>query len=113
MVPRVVHSIDDAVSVRVEDVEIFRYVHRPQTPPYEGPKPYLHPVRTLDGDVVTGYRPHDHRWHKGGEHWLDERRELTVRDVEDDSWALEFATGLTNVRGDRERLETYLKRHPR
>ncbi|MFI6290470.1 DUF6807 family protein [Nonomuraea sp. NPDC050790] len=21
--------------------------------------------RTLDGDVVTGYRPHDHRWHKG------------------------------------------------
>src|SRR3954454_12740441 len=34
-------------------------------PPFEGPKPYLHPVRTLAGDVVTGYRPHDHRWHKG------------------------------------------------
>ncbi|MFG2002823.1 PmoA family protein [Spirillospora sp. NPDC048911] len=57
-----------AVSVaepRVGEVEILRYVHRPVMDPFEGPKPYLHPVRTLAGDVVTGYRPHDHRWHKG------------------------------------------------
>lgn len=30
-----------------------------------GPKPYLHPIRTLSGAVVTDYRPNDHRWHKG------------------------------------------------
>ena len=146
-----------ALALRARGVELFRYVYRPDMPPFEGPKPYLHPVRTLAGDVVTGYRPHDHRWHKGiqltashvsgqnfwgggsyvrgqgyvdlpnvgvmrhkefaevaagriaerltwhtqaGEHWVDEFRTLTVRDVEDDSWALEFATSLTNVRGE-------------
>ena len=29
------------------------------------PKPYLHPVRTLAGELVTAFRPHDHVWHKG------------------------------------------------
>jgi hypothetical protein len=161
---RVVHDIDEAVSVRVmgggSPVEILRYVYRSRMPAVEAPKPYFHPLRTLAGDVVTGYRPHDHRWHKGiqmtvshlsgenfwgggsyvrgrgyldlpnvgsmrhedfaswttardqvslnewltwrtqtGEQWVDERRELTVRDVEDESWALEFGTELTNVRG--------------
>ncbi|MFI0443879.1 PmoA family protein [Actinomadura sp. 6N118] len=55
----------DTISMRVGEVEILRYVHRPVMDPFEGPKPYLHPVRTLAGDVVTAYRPHDHRWHKG------------------------------------------------
>lgn len=45
-------------------VELFASVHRPEAA-WEAPKPYLHPVRTLAGDVVTGYRPDDHRWHKG------------------------------------------------
>ncbi|MFI9587693.1 PmoA family protein [Streptomyces sp. NPDC052236] len=156
-------TADDAVSVYADDVELLRYVHRPDMPQFEGPKPYLHPVRTLAGDVVTAYRPHDHRWHKGiqmtashvsgqnfwgggsyvrdqgyvdlpnigtmrheeftasetgaagdrvhvaqrltwhtsaGEHWVDEQRELTVRDADETSWALEFATELTNVRGE-------------
>ncbi len=30
---------------------------------------------------------------------MDEERELTVRDVEDGSWALDFSTSITNVRG--------------
>ncbi|MGH3390713.1 MAG: DUF6807 family protein, partial [Actinomadura sp.] len=60
-----VDRTDRALSVWTHDVEILRYVHRPEMDPFEGPKPYLHPVRTLAGDVVTGYRPHDHRWHKG------------------------------------------------
>jgi hypothetical protein len=147
---------DRALSVHAGGVEILRYVYRPDTPPFEAPKPYLHPVRTLAGDVVTGYRPHDHRWHKGvqmtashlsgqnfwgggswvrdqgyldlpnlgtmrhgeftavgaqgwtellswhtqqGDHWIDERRSMAVRDVEGGSWALEFTTELTNVRG--------------
>ena len=31
----------------------------------ESPRPYLHPVRTRGGDLVTAFRPHDHVWHKG------------------------------------------------
>jgi len=59
-------GIDErALTVVAGDVEILRYVYRPDMPAFEGPKPYFHPVRTLAGDVVTGYRPHDHRWHKG------------------------------------------------
>ncbi|MEV7968905.1 PmoA family protein [Sphaerisporangium sp. NPDC088356] len=135
-------------------VELMRYVYRPEMPAFEGPKPYFHPLRTAAGDVVTAYRPHDHRWHKGlqmtvshlsgqnfwgggsyvrelgayadlpnvgtmrheefttpgrerltwhtraGEHWVDEVRELAVRDVEDGSWALDLSTSMTNVRGE-------------
>jgi hypothetical protein len=147
---------DEALTASVGDVEIFRYVHRPSTPAFEGPKPYLHPVRTLAGDVVTAFRPHDHRWHKGvqmtatdvsgenfwggvtyvrdrgyaalsnvgtmrheefevdgarfderlswfteeGERWVGESRSFTVRDVEDDSWTLDFATTMTNLRAE-------------
>ncbi|WP_329790708.1 PmoA family protein [Lentzea sp. DG1S-22] len=147
---------DEELVASAGDVEIFRYVHRPSTPAFEGPKPYLHPARTLAGDVVTAFRPHDHRWHKGvqmtatdvsgenfwggvtyvrdqgyvvlpnvgtmrhdgfavdgphveellswfteaGEHWVGERRSFAVRDVEDDSWTLEFATALTNLRSE-------------
>ncbi|OXM59783.1 oxidoreductase [Amycolatopsis vastitatis] len=155
MNPEIVR-IDDALVVRAGDVELFRYVYRPEASPFEGPKPYVHPVRTPAGDVVTAYRPHDHRWHKGiqmtatdvsgenfwggvtyvrdqgyvelpnvgtmrhedlvvagagfterltwhtqaGEHWVDEVRELTVQDVDSESWALRFGTELTNVRGE-------------
>jgi hypothetical protein len=45
--------------------EIFRYVYRPWDPQLESPRPYFHPLRTLDGDLVSLYRPHDHVWHKG------------------------------------------------
>ncbi|WP_053731487.1 PmoA family protein [Nocardia sp. NRRL S-836] len=156
--PVISRQDDDALVVSAGAAELFRYVHRPSTPAFEGPKPYLHPVRTLAGDVVTGFRPHDHRWHKGvqmtatdvsgqnfwggvtyvrdegyvvlpnvgamrhqnfttsgtgdelrigerlswfteaGQHWVEEARELTVRDVEAETWALEFATTLTNLR---------------
>ncbi|CAM3827352.1 PmoA family protein [Kibdelosporangium persicum] len=150
---------ESTLGVGAGDVEIFEYVYRPSMPAFEGPKPYLHPVRTLAGNVVTAYRPHDHRWHKGiqmtasdvsgqnfwgggtyvrgqgyvdlpnvgtmrhegftiseegperirfgerlswhtqaGEHWVDEVRMFTVRDVDAAAWALDFATTLTNVR---------------
>jgi len=58
---------DDGASVLVswEGAELFRYVCRPDDPPLESPRPYLHPVRTLAGDLVTGCRPEDHPWHKG------------------------------------------------
>ncbi|MDH2424370.1 PmoA family protein [Sphaerisporangium sp. TRM90804] len=135
-------------------VELMRYVYRPRMPAFEGPKPYVHPLRTLAGDVVSCYRPHDHRWHKGlqmtvshlsgqnfwgggsfvrerkeyvdlpnvgtmrheeftapgrerltwhtqaGEHWVDELRELSVGAAGPGAWALDFATAMTNVRGE-------------
>ncbi|OKJ95131.1 oxidoreductase [Streptomyces sp. CB03234] len=62
--PRVVHAHGDHVSVSAGDVELLRYVYRPEAA-WEAPKPYIHPLRTLAGHTVTGYRPNDHRWHKG------------------------------------------------
>ncbi|MFY1637022.1 PmoA family protein [Solwaraspora sp. WMMB335] len=59
------HSVGRGVTVTAGGVELFRYTYRPDTAQLESPKPYLHPVRTLAGDVVTLFRPHDHVWHKG------------------------------------------------
>jgi len=58
---------DDHASVqaRWDGAELFRYVYRPDDPPLESPRPYLHPVRTLAGELVTDCRPADHPWHKG------------------------------------------------
>lgn len=58
-------EVDDAVVVEHAGVELARYVVRSDAPAFEAPKPYVHPLRTLAGHVVTNYRPHDHRWHKG------------------------------------------------
>jgi methane monooxygenase PmoA-like len=156
---RTLHELGKALTVSVGDVELFRYVYRPDTPAFECEAPYFHPLRTLAGEVVTGNRPHDHRWHKGlamtashvsgqnfwgggsyvadqgyvnlpnvgslrhrdfttladdgaftehvdwitadGEHWIDERRTVAVRDVDlaGGSWTLDFGTELRNVRG--------------
>nr|WSW64964.1 PmoA family protein [Streptomyces sp. NBC_00995] len=61
-----VHRPGDHITVAAADsgVELLRYVYRLEAA-WEAPKPYIHPLRTLLGRVVTGYRPHDHRWHKG------------------------------------------------
>ncbi|MET9084126.1 PmoA family protein [Streptomyces sp. NPDC004237] len=63
---RITHAHGDRVTVTepVTGVQLFAYVYRPEAA-WEAPRPYLHPVRTLAGDVVTDYRPNDHRWHKG------------------------------------------------
>ncbi len=60
-----VHEQDRSLRISHDDVELARYVHRPWDPQLESPKPYLHPLRTLGGDLVSLYRPHDHVWHKG------------------------------------------------
>jgi len=86
--PPVIARLDDEVLVvSAGDVELFEYVHAPSTPAFEGPKPYLHPVRTLAGQVVTAFRPHDHRWHKG--------LQMTATDVSGEN----FWGGNTYVRG--------------
>ncbi|MFF9815502.1 PmoA family protein [Streptomyces sp. NPDC014006] len=63
---RVHHVHGEHLTVEAADgVEILRYVYRPDPEPFESRKPYAHPLRTLAGRTVTGYRPSDHRWHKG------------------------------------------------
>jgi hypothetical protein len=65
MTVRMDHAVDRSVSVSAGDVSVFTYVYRPDTAPLESPRPYLHPVRTLGGDTVSMFRPHDHVWHQG------------------------------------------------
>ncbi|GAA4791166.1 PmoA family protein [Streptomyces ziwulingensis] len=63
---RVTHTHGEDIAVTAANgTEILRYVYRPDPDPFESRKPYAHPVRTLAGRTVTGYRPSDHRWHKG------------------------------------------------
>jgi hypothetical protein len=61
----VVHHHGERITVAARDTEILSYVYKPDPVAYESRKPYAHPLRTLSGSTVTGYRPHDHRWHKG------------------------------------------------
>ncbi|WP_432151977.1 PmoA family protein [Streptomyces sp. bgisy029] len=61
---RFVHHVDERVVLRYGGLDLLSLVYRPEAA-REAPKPYLHPLRTLAGRVVTGYRPNDHRWHKG------------------------------------------------
>lgn len=48
-----------------EPVDLVRYVYRPTDVQLESPRPYFHPLRTVGGDLVSLFRPHDHVWHKG------------------------------------------------
>ncbi|HEY2505870.1 MAG TPA: PmoA family protein [Streptosporangiaceae bacterium] len=56
---------DGAVTGTWRGTTLFEYVYQPTDPALESPRPYFHPVRTLGGDIVSLYRPHDHVWHKG------------------------------------------------
>ncbi|MET7669541.1 PmoA family protein [Micromonospora luteifusca] len=49
----------------VDGTEVARYVVDPALDARHGPRPYLHPVRTLGGTVVTDALPADHVWHLG------------------------------------------------
>ncbi len=84
----VTHTHGRDVSIGADAVELARYVYEPFPQRWEAPKPYIHPLRTLAGDVVTIFRPHDHRWHKG--------LQLTATDVSGTNiWG-----GHTYVRGE-------------
>lgn len=65
MTIQVTHSRGEHITVRSGDVELLRYVYAPDANAFEARKPYIHPLRTLAGHQVSGYRPNDHRWHKG------------------------------------------------
>jgi hypothetical protein len=56
---------DGSVRVSVGETDLAEYVIDPGVPQSDSPKPYLHPLRTIAGDVVSAIRPHDHTWHNG------------------------------------------------
>ena len=56
---------DTALSIARDDLELLRYVYRPDNDQFESPRPYFEPIRDLAGLQVSLYRPHDHVWHKG------------------------------------------------
>ncbi len=60
-----VHDESDALEIHYAGQQLLRYVYSPPEAQLESPRPYFHPLRTLGGEVVTLYRPHDHVWHKG------------------------------------------------
>jgi hypothetical protein len=59
------HEKGRAFTVTVGGVALLRYVYAPDTPDGESPRPYAHPVRSLAGDTLSGFRPNDHPWHHG------------------------------------------------
>jgi hypothetical protein len=62
---RLAHVHESHLDVSYDGVLLARYVYRPDFPQIEALKPYIEPVHTIGGDLVTTYRPHDHVWHKG------------------------------------------------
>jgi len=61
----IIHHLGREVVAERDGVTLFRYDYGGDLPADEAPKPYMHPVRTLAGDAVTGFRPTDHPWHHG------------------------------------------------
>jgi predicted dehydrogenase len=53
------------VRARLSDTEVAVYRDGLGTIPTSSPRPYLHPVRTLAGVVVSAHHPADHDWHNG------------------------------------------------
>jgi predicted dehydrogenase len=50
---------------RLSDGEVAEYRDGLGTIPTSSPRPYLHPVRTRAGVVVSAHHPADHDWHNG------------------------------------------------
>src|SRR5687768_17541373 len=61
------HPQRDQVLVRasIDDGEVALYRDGRGTIPTSSPRPYLHPVRTRTGVVVSAHHPADHDWHNG------------------------------------------------
>jgi predicted dehydrogenase len=52
-------------SLTIDGQEIAEYQDGSRIRAVSSPRPYLHPVRTLAGTVVTDHQPLDHVWHLG------------------------------------------------
>lgn len=51
--------------IRIGDVVVAEHRTGAELPARLGPRPHLHPIRTLGGRVVTDTCPEDHPWHLG------------------------------------------------
>lgn len=60
-----IHDESEALEIHYGGQQLLRYVYMAPEAQLESPRPYFHPLRTLGGEVITLYRPHDHVWHKG------------------------------------------------
>lgn len=58
------HS-NDLITVTVGGQSVAEYHLTSDVDAVNTPKPYLHPLRTLGGTVITGFAPDDHPWHHG------------------------------------------------
>ncbi|MFI7079035.1 PmoA family protein [Micromonospora sp. NPDC049903] len=67
-------ATDGDPHLMVAGTPVARYVLAPDLDATHGPRPYLHPVRTLAGVPVTDALPADHVWHLGAS--------LAVQDVD-------------------------------
>lgn len=56
---------NDVIALAYNGERLFTYHYQPDTAQSESPKPFFHPLKTLQGNAVTVFRPHDHRWHTG------------------------------------------------
>lgn len=61
----IVDRHDTGASVALGGAVVAEYSATSAVPPVDTPKPYLHPLRTPGGVVVTGFAPSDHPWHHG------------------------------------------------
>jgi hypothetical protein len=59
------HAYNQQIDYIYHGSKLFSYVYAPETPQIESPRPYFHPLSTLQGSVVTIFRPTDHLWHQG------------------------------------------------
>ncbi|GAA2638790.1 DUF6807 domain-containing protein [Paractinoplanes durhamensis] len=57
--------MDRPAVLRLGDQTVAEYTWRPDLPGTTSPRPYLHPVRTMAGTVVTALRPTSHQHHLG------------------------------------------------
>jgi hypothetical protein len=60
-----IHDDSEALEIHYGGQQLLRYVYVAPEAQLESPRPYFHPLRTLAGEIVSLYRPHDHVWHKG------------------------------------------------
>jgi hypothetical protein len=44
---------------------LLNYIYKPEVPGSEAPRPFFHPLYSLAGNLVSGFRPYDHYWHHG------------------------------------------------
>ncbi len=86
---------DAAIVLTHGDVDFLTY-HKAEVPPPEGADPiftrsgFIHPVKTPQGDVVTGIHPEDHVHHLGLWHaWV----KCKIGDKEIDFWNLKARKG--------------------